>query len=182
MRPKKRIWLDENGTCLTCGYTKPNKLGRCKVCKSVLDLFSKVIRHLEVESGLRPAPKARIRKARLHDPVKRKSDRIKSLFKEKLNLAKWKKENSDKNAAYQRRRVAAKLNATPSWANEFFISEAYHIAKVRSKATGIKWHVDHIVPLRSKLVCGLHVEHNLQVIPAKLNESKGNRVWPDGTF
>jgi hypothetical protein len=70
------------------------------------------------------------------------------------------------------------LRATPAWANHFFIEEAYDLAQRRTKSTGIKWHVDHIVPLRSKRVCGLHVENNLQVIPARTNLEKGNRVWP----
>ena len=62
--------------------------------------------------------------------------------------------------------------ATPPWANLFFIAEAYHIAKVREKMLGGKWHVDHVIPLRGKTVCGLHVENNLQVIPAKVNLKK----------
>ncbi len=78
-----------------------------------------------------------------------------------------------------RLRVARKLRATPAWANEFFIAEAYALAKLREKICGGKWHVDHVVPLRSKLVCGLHVEHNLRVIPAMENWRKNNRVWPD---
>ena len=69
--------------------------------------------------------------------------------------------------------------AKPAWANDFFIREAYHLAKLRTLATGYPWHVDHIVPLKSDLVCGLHVEHNLQVIPASENVRKQNFYWPD---
>lgn len=72
------------------------------------------------------------------------------------------------------RRRALQKQATPLWANSFFISEIYHLAKLRSKATGFSWHVDHIIPLNGKHVCGLHLETNLQVIPASVNLSKGN--------
>jgi hypothetical protein len=77
------------------------------------------------------------------------------------------------------KRNAQKALAVPKWANEFFISEAYDLAERRTKATGYRWHVDHIVPLQNAIVCGLHVEHNLQVIPAVRNLAKGNRYWPD---
>jgi 5-methylcytosine-specific restriction endonuclease McrA len=75
------------------------------------------------------------------------------------------------------------LVATPAWAkdefNDFVVGEMYSLARQRTKATGIKWVVDHIVPLQSKLVCGLHWWKNLRVIPDSLNKSKGNRLWPD---
>lgn len=36
-----------------------------------------------------------------------------------------------------------------------------------------------LVPLHSKVVCGLHCEYNLQILEAKKNIGKGNRHWPD---
>lgn len=91
----------------------------------------------------------------------------------------WRKNNQDKvNAVYARRR-AAKLRAVPAWANNFFIQEAYSLARLRTKMLGYPWHVDHIVPLMSPIVCGLHVHDNLRVIPGSINQSKNNRHWPD---
>lgn len=77
-----------------------------------------------------------------------------------------------------RKRYARKTQATPAWANSFFIAEAYKLAKLREVVCGGKWHVDHIVPLRSKLVCGLHCEANIRVIRAEENWRKNNKTWP----
>lgn len=77
------------------------------------------------------------------------------------------------------KRRASKLNAVPSWLTDFdkfAIEEIYELAKQRSTLTGIEWHVDHIVPLQGKLVCGLHTPTNLQLMPATLNLRKSNSL------
>ena len=94
-----------------------------------------------------------------------------------IKEALWKKNNPDKTSAQCAKRRSYKLNATVIWSNDFFIKEAYSLAKLRNKLTGINWHVDHIVPLVHPLVCGLHTHNNLQVIPAKVNKLKGNRFY-----
>lgn len=88
-------------------------------------------------------------------------------------------ENLDKHCATQNKRRARKICATPKWANETEISKLYATSKLMSELSGIEHSVDHIVPLKSKLVCGLHCEHNLAVIPAADNKTKSNRYWPD---
>ena len=97
----------------------------------------------------------------------------------KAARAEWRSKNASKIAYYNGQRRGALKQSFPIWASDFLMEEAFALAKLRTEVTGIKWHVDHIVPLNSKLVCGLHCEFNFQVIPGVLNSSKGNRRWPD---
>lgn len=95
----------------------------------------------------------------------------------------WRLKNKDKLSKNGSRRRAAQLRAIPSWADDewesFLVEEMYHLAKVRKESTGMKYHVDHIVPLQSDLVCGLHCSANMQLLLASENISKSNRYWPD---
>ena len=93
--------------------------------------------------------------------------------------AAYRKKNPGVDASYGAKRRAISKLATPSWANKFFIEEAYRLAALRTKMLGYPWHVDHIVPLNSKIVCGLHTHNNLRVIPAIENLKKHNTYWPD---
>lgn len=82
--------------------------------------------------------------------------------------------NKSRYIANARRRDADKLRATPSWADLEKIAEFYALSEHLTLETGIKHHVDHIIPLRGKNVCGLHVHTNLQVITAAENLKKSN--------
>lgn len=107
----------------------------------------------------------------------------------------WRENNRDKLTEYERdryylnkpkyfaaaaKRRASRKQATPTWPDSdmsFLVQEAYALARLRSKMLGGVWHVDHVLPLKGKTVCGLHVPWNLQVIPALDNLRKGNKVF-----
>ena len=91
----------------------------------------------------------------------------------------WIKANPSKINEYSANRRATKLNATPAWLTDKQkekTAKIYAKAAAMEKRTGVKHHVDHIVPLQGENVCGLHVPWNLQVLTATQNRSKGNRI------
>ena len=91
----------------------------------------------------------------------------------------WMSDNREVMRAHGQFRAALKKLAVPVWADKEKMKEFYVRARDLEKITGMSHHVDHIVPLNSRIVCGLHCEANLQVLTAAENISKGNRVWPD---
>lgn len=98
--------------------------------------------------------------------------------KRKELTRRWRKANPHVVREMAMRRYAAKGNATPKWLTAEHrkqILEVYQTACLLSAFTGELHHVDHIVPLRGKDVCGLHVPWNLQILTATENLKKGNR-------
>lgn len=88
----------------------------------------------------------------------------------------WQKRNRAKDAARSANQRAQLLQATPSWANQKYIALFYEFAKLEEQRTGRQVHVDHIYPLTSDKVCGLHVEDNLQLLFATDNVRKKNHM------
>lgn len=87
----------------------------------------------------------------------------------------WKYNNKGKVNAMTAKRRAAKLQATPSWADLNYIESIYKICSDMNQRAGrTLFHVDHEIPLQGKIVCGLHVENNLQILLASENLYKNN--------
>lgn len=139
---------------------KDGLLNKCKYCvlKSVLEWRSnnpesrkKEHARLREKKGFRS--REQYFKERFENKIGRKASALKHLVK--------------------RRRIIEKC-VMSDW-DEFVFEEAFKLSELREKATGIKWHVDHIVPMFHKHACGLNVAANIQVVPAIWNMQKGNR-------
>lgn len=160
--------------------------GRCKACRS-REKAARYLANRDRERGKRKANReanpeaAAARHARW---ATANAQRLKA-YQDAYRLA-----NTARKAEYQtgkqaertaqeNARRALKLKASPAWANPAAIQGIYGAARTLQTIFGTPYHVDHIVPLQGPTVCGLHVENNLQILPAADNIKKGNRVWPD---
>jgi hypothetical protein len=119
-----------------------------------------------------------------YDPVKK--------IKSKL-ASEWNKNNPERRAAIYKKhcqkfkhkysaktmmRNAQKRMATPKWLTKDHlkkIESIYLLRDLYSLFVGKKHEVDHIVPLKSGSVCGLHVPWNLRIITQFENRSKSNK-------
>lgn len=95
--------------------------------------------------------------------------RINNIEKAKERVRQWQIKNPNKINFHNSKRRASKLLAIPKWADMEKIKEIY------SKAVKNRMVVDHIIPLQSQYVCGLHVENNLQLLTAEENSRKHNK-------
>lgn len=113
----------------------------------------------------------------------------KEIFLEKAK--EWKSANPEKVKESGRKRYKKKADhikaisktrqrrvrlATPPWVKTKEIAGFYKMAQRVSECTGIPHVVDHIIPIKHKLLCGLNVPTNLRVIPAIINSRKQNKL------
>lgn len=91
---------------------------------------------------------------------------------------KYKLANPDLYKALSSFRRKRNQQATPKWltyTQKKEIRSLYIIAQTSTKITGVKYVVDHIVPLVGDNVCGLHVPWNLQIMTQEDNLLKSNK-------
>lgn len=134
----------------------------------------------ECKSCAKQRMKARYQRVSNKVSIERKSYYLENKSRIRLVQKQYQKSNSGYFNAKVRERYASKMTAKPSWANQTKITEIYKAAKAWMEI----WpddpvHVDHIVPIRSKMVSGFHTESNLQIIRASDNLKKHNCYWPD---
>jgi hypothetical protein len=142
---------------------------------------AKMERDPEFAAKLR-ADKDRRRKAWRANPVNRQRELARDREWRKANWSRVKKYKHKCGALqvmHVARRHAAKLQATPAWSETADIARVYEEARMLTARTGVKHEVDHIVPLRGKDVCGLHVIANLRVITKIENVRKHNKLVPE---
>lgn len=89
-------------------------------------------------------------------------------------IKRWRQKNPGYLNSIVAKRRATRKQATPKWADLIKIRQFYIEAKRLSDETGILHAVDHIIPLQHPLVCGLHVETNLQILTFSDNCKKSN--------
>jgi Skp family chaperone for outer membrane proteins len=129
------------------------------------------------------------------ESINKKQSERQKLNKDASNArsAKWRENNPDKrkdvanswvkrNKSYMcqrtRLRFAKAMNAVPFWADKKKTQEIYDKAR-NMRMTGVDVVVDHVVPLVSDFVCGLHWHGNLEIINRIENIRKSNKYWPD---
>lgn len=163
-------------TCNKCNKSKPFSSfykksatpdGFAYTCKECKYIYDKSYRELNIDN-IRENQKRWEAANREHCNSKYRKYAEKNKERRcELVLISNRKKPWKKNAREAKRR-SAKLNATPMWANMNAISEIYEKCPKG-------YHVDHIVPLQGKAVCGLHVENNLQHLLASDNCIKSNK-------
>lgn len=142
--------------------------GRCKQCAR--DRGKKAYYALSVEERV-----AKGRTRRGNRKYLDKANEYKRANRERLlkQHAEWKKRNRANQTAEEVHRYAVKMRAVPAWADKDAMELIY------KKAREYGFQVDHIVPLQSRIVSGLHCEDNMQLLDKQLNTSKNNKFWPD---
>lgn len=110
------------------------------------------------------------------NPEKRKQYNRAWREKNKEHCKHYAEKNRARYAAHCNERRARRLQARPVWVDNDVMKSLYKISRTVTAKTGVQHHVDHYYPLTHEQICGLDVPWNLQIITAKENAAKGNKM------
>lgn len=171
--------------CSKCKNEKPfTDFVKCKVRKDGFYPYCKECKKIENQNYVKKYNDQYKRYCKSWELKNKERRKKQKSLREKTDKCKeyrrtWRQNNKDKTSAYCRNAQAMKINATPKWLTKGQIKEIelfYTHAHIAKKVLKEKFEVDHIVPLKGKTVCGLHVPWNLQILTESENCSKGNRI------
>lgn len=159
--------------------TDPEKLSKLRAQRNASSKRDYVRRKEAINAYKRQwyAKNAEKRKAVANARYYAKHEECKVTMREYVKKHRAKKNAS--NVAYEMTKRRRTYTFGGKEFHELVMDEAYSLARLRTQITGVKWHVDHVVPMKSRLVSGLHTASNIQVIPGSANIRKGNRTWPN---
>jgi hypothetical protein len=169
--------------CRDCGQTKEpgafgvNKRrlsGRCAYCKECVRARTSAW----YQSNLTRERAKRLAYDRARHPRRKYGKGALGGKSGAMRSAEYRRRHPDRARAISAQWHAQAKLTRPQWANSRRIAAIYGEASRLTRETGMPHHVDHIVPLRSRLVCGLHCEANLEILPQAANLHKSNRLWP----
>jgi hypothetical protein len=168
--------------CNKCGGERAKGQAVCKACHAIY------MREWLTRPGNRE--KANAASARSHAKRKAAGRPIKhseaARAAARARTKAWAKANPEKARALEVKKRANGRNAriridrqnrVPKWAAIKRINRFYALAQALTLRTGVKFTVDHIIPLKGDIVSGLHVPENLHVIPLADNVTKGNAFF-----
>jgi 5-methylcytosine-specific restriction endonuclease McrA len=161
-----------NGCCEECGRQKSLKYAREHAEQHRINARANYYRDPEKN-------KAKANQWRLYHPERaieiQREGRARNLDFYRARHREWKANNPEKVNAANAKRRADRFHATPAWVDLNAIKQVY-----LNRPEGMQ--VDHIVPLKSAVVCGLHVPWNLQYLTPEENNRKHNNFEPQFLF
>ena len=173
--------------CSRCNEDKPEELfykkrgykdglsSCCKVCEKTYSAK----RYLDKKEHVAAVNAEWVRKNRDKKAAINRACHERNREKRREQDARSKKNNKGRVNSQNAFRRARRIEATPKWLTpeqKDDIKKLYKLSQKFERVFGVKYHIDHIVPLNGENVCGLHVPWNLQILESKMNIKKSNKA------